>query len=340
MKPRVKRLNVGIIGFGYWGPNLARNFDHAPECRVRWISDLSAESRAAARKKFPQALVGSDSIKVLDDPTVDAVAIATPASTHFAIAKAALIRGKHILVEKPFVLRSDEARELIRLGRAKRLTVAVGHTFLFSSAVRSIRSMIRRKTLGRLNYYDATRISLGNFQKDVNVVWDLAPHDVAIMDHLIAARPTGVSACGRGHFSDGRVNTAFITFYYPGNMIAHINVNWMAPCKIRSVLIGGNKRMLLWDDTKVDEKIKIYDNGVHFSSAAREKMVSVQYRRGDMLSPRLDQTEALHEEVCHFLDCIRTGRRPINDGESGFRVVRILEGVDASIGRSGACVQI
>jgi predicted dehydrogenase len=273
---------------------------------------------------------------ILESPNIDAVAIVTPISHHFLLAKIALENGKHVFVEKPFTRTSDEGEQLIELAERKKLTIMVDHTFLFCGAVRKIRELLDNDTLGTLYYYDSTRVNLGLFQGDANVVWDLAPHDLSIMDYLIEGDPQAIVATGEKHVN-GQENVAFITIYFSDKVIAHLNVNWLSPVKVRSTLIGAEKKMLVWNDLEADEKVKIYDKGIDRTNDNPHEL-KVSYRAGDLWVPRVDQTEALTVEAQYFVDCVQKGETPFNDGRAGLRVVEMLEAVDRSIGKTGSLV--
>jgi predicted dehydrogenase len=262
----------------------------------------------------------------------------TPISHHFPLAKKALENGKHIFVEKPFTASADEAEQLIELAERKKLTIMVDHTFLFSGAVRKISELIKSEALGNLYYYDSTRVNLGMFQHDANVVWDLAPHDLSIIDHLIPSAPEAVVATGEKHVS-GEEDMAFITMYFPNKVIAHLNVNWLSPVKVRTTLIGGEKRMLVWNDLEADEKIRVYDKGVERSSSNGNYDLRVSYRAGDIWVPRVEQIEALTAETRYFVDCVFNGDTPMNDGLAGMRVVQMLEAIDESMAHKGKMVR-
>jgi predicted dehydrogenase len=274
---------------------------------------------------------------VLRSPDIDAIAVVTPVWTHFELAKAALENGKHVFVEKPFTSTSQQAEQLIELAQRKNLHIMVDHTFLFSGAVRKIREVVDNGTLGSLYYFDSTRVNLGLFQHDVSVVWDLAPHDLSIMDYIIKEKPEAVVATGAKHLN-GHVDMAFITVYFPGNIVAHVNVNWLSPVKVRTTLIGGKDKMLVWNDLEADEKIKIYDKGVDIASGEGVYDVLVSYRTGDVWAPKVEQTEALKVELGYFLDCINKNHTPSNDGAAGLRVVRLLEAAEASLKERGKVV--
>ena len=326
-----------MIGYGYWGPNIVRNFHGAASAAVTWVCDLNPKSLDRVRKSHPAIAVTTDPADILNNPAIDAVAIVTPVSHHFPLAKQALENGKHVFVEKPFTRNVAEAKELIDLAARKKLLIMVDHTFLFSSAVQKIRELIDTDVLGNLYYYDSTRVNLGLFQRDSNVVWDLAPHDLSIMDYLIEGEPEAIVATGEKHVN-GVENIAFITIYFANKVIAHLNVNWLSPVKVRNTLIGAEKKMLVWNDLEADEKVKIYDKGVERPNEAGDHDLRVSYRTGDLWVPRLEQVEALTRETQYFVDCIINNHTPINDGLSGLRVVQMLEAVDQSMAKRGGMV--
>ena len=332
-------VNFGVIGYGYWGPNIVRNLDALEGTRVLTVSDKLPAARARAQKANHGIQVTADASEVISSTAIDAVAIITPVWTHFELAKAALENGKHIFVEKPFTSNTAQAEELINLAARNNLKIMVDHTFLFTGAVRKIKQLLQEGTLGKLYYYDSTRVNLGMFQHDVNVIWDLAPHDLSIMDHLIEESPEEVVATGQTHVSRFE-DVAFITLYFSNEVIAHINVNWLSPVKVRTTLIGGEKKMLVWNDLEADEKIKIYDKGIHVTSREGMYNLLVNYRSGDMWAPKLEPVEALRQELGYFVDCIVKDRTPFNDGASGMRVVKMLEAANESLRRRGAAVQV
>src|SRR5215469_235296 len=333
-------IRIGVIGYGYWGPNIVRNLHGLDSTRVELIVDQSPSALARARKTYPNVATASDAAEVLCSPKVDAVAIVTPVWTHYELAKRALENGKHVFIEKPFTSNSSQAEELIELAARKKLTVMVDHTFLFTGAVRKIRELAHSGALGDLYYYDSLRVNLGLFQHDVSVIWDLAPHDLSIMDHVIRAKPEAVVATGEKHLN-GVEDVAFITIYFPKRIIAHVNVNWLSPVKVRTTLIGGEKKMLVWNDLEVDEKLRIYDKGVSMSTnPSNLHQLLVSYRSGDMWAPQVEQVEALRSETAYFLKCIEENSKPLNDGEAGLRVVRILEAADRSVRSRGEAVSL
>lgn len=332
-------IKLAVIGYGYWGPKVARNFNSPDCCSVAAICDKNPASLQRAKRDFPSAEATCDFNAVLSSPDIDAVAIVTPVWTHFELAEAALKHGKHVFVEKPFTSNSCQAEKLIDLAASKNLRIMVDHTFLFTGAVRRIKRMVDDGTLGKLYYYDSTRVNLGLFQHDVNVLWDLAPHDLSIMDYLVADKPVCVTASGQAHVNDLE-DAAYLTVYYSDRMIAHFNVNWLSPVKVRTTLIGGEKQMLVWNDLEADEKIKIYDKGVAVTNGQSVYELLVSYRSGDMWAPKVEQTEALAAETKYFVDCISKNETPFNDGQAGLRVVRLLEAAEKSMKNRGVPVEL
>jgi len=331
-------IRMGVIGYGYWGPNIVRNFHGQEHSRVVAICDKSPKSLQRARQAYPEIRAIDTCNDILTATDIDAIAIVTPVWTHYELAKIALENGKHVFVEKPFTCTTAQAEELIELAERKNLKIMVDHTFLFTGAVKRIKELIDNGTLGDLYYYDSMRVNLGLFQHDVNVLWDLAPHDLSIMDYLIKDKPEAVVATGERHLN-GVADIAFLTLYYPNNMIGHINVNWLSPVKVRTTLIGGEKKMLVWNDLDADEKLKVYDKGVQMSGDGVYQLL-VSYRSGDMWAPRLEQLEALKIEAAYFVDCIINEKRPFNDGVAGLHVVRILEAADQSLHQKGKIIQL
>jgi predicted dehydrogenase len=332
-------LRVGVIGYGYWGPNVVRNFHALEGSRVVAICDRNPEALNRARKAHRDIITTAESADIIGSSEIDAVAVITPVWTHYELAKAALESGKHVFVEKPFTSSSAQAEALIEIAEKKNLKIMVDHTFLFTGAVRKIRELIDQGELGKLYYYDSSRVNLGLFQHDVNVVWDLAPHDLSIVNYLLNMKPEAVVATGQNHLN-GHADVAFITTYYPDNVIAHLNVNWLSPVKVRTTLIGGEKKMLVWNDLEMDEKIKVYDKGVAIKNQEGVYKLLVSYRSGDMWAPRVEQTEALKFELSYFLKCINENLTPINDGIAGLDVVRILEAADRSLNVRGEVIAL
>jgi predicted dehydrogenase len=332
-------VKFGVVGYGYWGPNVVRNLDQLDGSEVVAVCDKSPAARKRIHKTYPHIKTVAETAELMSSTEIDAIAIVTPVWTHYELTKAALENGKHVFVEKPFTSDSAQAEELINLAAKKNLKIMVDHTFLFTGAVKKIGQLLEEGTLGKIYYYDSTRVNLGLFQHDVNVIWDLAPHDLSIIDHLIKETPEAVSATGQTHLN-GHEDVAFITVYFPNKIIAHINVNWLSPVKVRTTLIGGEKKMLVWNDLEADEKIKIYDKGVHITSREGLYNLLVNYRSGDMWAPQLEQIEALKQELAYFVDCISNDRTPFNDGVAGLRVVKLLEAANQSVQKRGALVYL
>jgi predicted dehydrogenase len=332
-------VNFGVIGYGYWGPNVVRNLAGLEGSKVVAIAELSPAARRRAQAAYPEIRVTADASEVMLSSEIDAVAVITPVWTHYELAKTALENGKHVFVEKPFTSTTEQGEKLIEIAQRKNLRIMVDHTFLFTGAVRKIRQMVEEGFLGKLYYYDSTRVNLGLFQHDVNVLWDLAPHDLSIMDHLIKANPEAVVATGQRHLNCHE-DIAFMTVYFPDKVIAHVNVNWLSPVKVRTTLIGGEKRMLVWNDLEADEKVKVYDKGVDITNREGVYELLVSYRSGDMWAPQIEQIEALRQELSYFADCISSGKEAFNDGCSGLRVVRMLEAASESLNQRGALVYI
>lgn len=332
-------IRVGVIGYGYWGPNIVRNFQGLQSARVEMVCDANPAALARARKAYPGITTCSDPADILTSPAIDAVAVITPVWTHYELAKKALENGKHVFVEKPFTSSSAQAEELIELAARKKLTIMVDHTFLFTGAVRKIRELTDSGALGDLYYYDSLRVNLGLFQHDVSVIWDLAPHDLSIMDYIIKGEPEAIVATGEKHLNDVE-DVAFMTIYFPGSVIAHINVNWLSPVKIRTTLIGGQKKMIVWNDLVADEKIRVYDRGVQITSGDGIRDLLVSYRTGDMWAPQVEQMEALHAELDYFAKCVTDNKVPFNDGIAGLRIVRMLEAAEVSIQKRGELVRL
>ena len=332
-------LNVGVIGYGYWGPNIVRNFNSIDGAKVLSISDINQEAIKRAAKAYPHTAVTKDWREIISSPEIDIVAVITPVSTHFELAKKALQNGKHVFVEKPFTATAAQAEELIELAEKKGLKIMVDHTFIFTGAVRKMKQLIDDNELGDLYYYDSIRVNLGLFQTDVNVIWDLAPHDFAIMDYLIHEKPAAIIACGKAHVN-GKEDTAYLTVYFTSSMIAHFNVNWLSPLKVRTTLIGGEKKMLVWNDLEADEKIKVYDKGIDVKTQEGVYNLLVSYRSGDMWAPKVPQIEALKLETEYFVNCILNDETPINDGHAGLRVVKILEACNESLKKHGEMIHL
>lgn len=323
-------VKLAVIGYGYWGPNIVRNFSGHPDCEVVAVCDKNPAALARVLGRHAGVRVLTDPDDIVTDPEIDAVAIVTPVSYHYELAKKALENGKHVFVEKPFTATSAQAEELIELAERRNLQIMVDHTFLFTGAVKKIKQLVDDGALGPLYYYDSTRVNLGLFQHDVNVLWDLAPHDLSIMDYLIGLEPELVVATGGAHVNNLE-NIAYLTVYFPNNVLAHINVNWLSPVKVRTTLVGGQKKMLVWNDLDPAEKLRVYDKGAEVRTEQGVHQALVSYRTGDMWAPKIEELEALQGETRYFLDCIKNSTKPFNDGEAGLRVVRILEAAEQSL---------
>ena len=335
-------IRVGVIGYGYWGPNLVRNFMAAPGSAVTRVCDRRQERLSSLGKLYPGVKTCSDANELINDPEIDAVIIATPVSSHFELAMKALKAGKHVLVEKPLAARSDQARQLVDEAAARRLVLLVDHTFVYTDAVRKIRELIASGQLGEIYYYDAVRVNLGLFQHDVNVIWDLAIHDLSIMDYVLPSKPVSVAATGLSHVPGQPENVAYITLFFSSAQIAHVHVNWLTPVKVRHTLIGGSEKMIVYDDLEPSEKLKVYDKGINVTAGQPEDVYKllVSYRSGDMWAPRLDNTEALQTEAQHFIDCVENNRQPETDGAAGLRLVNMIEAAETSLRDRGRLIEI
>ena len=335
-------ITVGVIGYGYWGPNLVRNFADQPACRVGHVSDLRPERLADAARRCPGAKTSTDYRELIADPGVDAVAIATPVSTHYAIGMAALRAGKHVLIEKPLAATAEDAMRLVEEADRRGLVLLVDHTFVYTPAVQRIRDLAESGELGDLYYYDSVRINLGLFQRDVNVLWDLAVHDLSIMEYVVRRQPLAVSATGLAHVPGTPENIAYMTMFFEGSFIAHVHANWLSPVKVRRTLLAGSRRMILFDDLEASDKVKVYDRGISLNSPRPEDVYQmlIGYRAGDMWSPQLEVREALHVEAAHFVDCIERRATPRTGGLAGVRVVRLLEAATESMASQGRLVPL
>jgi predicted dehydrogenase len=334
-------VNIGLIGYGYWGPNLLRNFAELTRARVGTVADLDPKRLETVQRRFPGTKTTTNFQDLLQDPSIDAIAIATPVSTHFALALAALQANKHVWLEKPMTETSAEARKLVAEADARGRVLLVDHTFIYTGAIRKMGEIIRAGDLGKVYYYDSTRVNLGLFQRDVSVISDLAVHDFSILDFLLGEHPVAVSASGTNHFPGTPENLAYITLFYDSGTIAHTNVSWLAPVKVRTILVGGSKKMITYDDMEASEKIKVYDKGVSFTDdPAKIQEMRVGYRTGDMWAPKLEATEALRLEGEHFIDCIEKQQTPLTDGHLGVRVVELIEAATTSMRNRGETVHI
>lgn len=335
------KVRVGVIGCGYWGPNLVRNFRRQSEAEVVAVADARPERLALMAREFPGLRTFDSAGALISDSAVDAVVIATPVATHAALAVAALKMGKHVFVEKPMAHSSADCRRMIDEAARQRRVLMTDHVFCYTGAVLSIQDLIARGELGELFYYDSTRVNLGLFQSDVNVLWDLAVHDLAILDAIAPGPPVSVSAVGHGHIKGQPENMAAMTLVYDANFVAHINVNWLSPVKVRRALIGGSKRMIVYDDIEPSHKVMVYEKGVDFVDPGQDSaQIRVSYRTGALSAPHLDGREALDRAAEHFIDCVVSGKTPLTDGHAGLRVVSILEAAARSIAAGGASVPL
>jgi len=331
---------IAIVGYGYWGPNLVRNFSTVPGSKVEWVVDLRTERLEVIKKQYPTIRTTANFDDALNDPAVAAVVIATPVQHHYHLAKKALEHGKHVLIEKPMTQSSAEAEELVEISKKKGLVLMVDHTFLYTGAVRKIKDLIHSGEIGDIQYFDSTRINLGLFQPDINVLWDLAPHDISILFYLISDRPVSVSATGISHTPNGLENVAYLTVNYDTGHIAHFSCSWSSPVKIRKVLIGGTKKMIVFDDVEPSEKVKIYDTGYTVKSDEEKRKLLIDYRVGDIYVPKLEQREALAGMASDFISAIEKGTTPVSDWKVGLEVVKVLEAAQESIKNKGKEVPI
>jgi len=336
-------IRIGVVGYGYWGPNLVRNCFEAADARVVCVSDLRDDRLSLVSSRYPTVRTTRNCRELIEDPSIDAVAIATPVSTHYELALRALHEGKHVLVEKPLASNVDQVQHLMDAAQKRSRVLMVDHTFVFTGAVRKIRELVESGGLGEIYYYDSVRVNLGLFQHDVNVLWDLAVHDLSIMDYVLPFRPCAVSATGLSHVPGGTENIAYLTLFFESSQIAHIHANWLAPVKLRRTLIGASRKMIVYDDLEQSEKIKVYDKGITLNNHQNpEKLYQmlVGYRTGDMLAPQIDGTEALRREIDHFVHCIEQQEEPITGGNTGLRVVEILQAASQSIAQRGRPVDL
>lgn len=328
-------VGIGIIGYGYWGPNLLRNFYTAANTKVIAVSDARQERLDMVKKLYPSIHLITDSDELLANDEIDAIVIATPVFSHFDLAKQALLKGKHVLLEKPMTSTVAEAKELIALAKEKNLVLMVDHTFLYTSAVQKIKSLKESGEIGDLQYFDSTRINLGLFQSDINVLWDLAPHDISILLHLVDEKPVSVNATGISHTFNGLENIAYLTVNYASSFVAHFSCSWSSPVKIRTILVGGSKKMILFNDVEPTEKIKIYDTGVEVKEDEEKHKLLVDYRVGDVFIPKLANSEALGGMAKDFISAIAEGKSPVSDASLGLEVIKILEAAQLSIRNNG-----
>ena len=333
-------INIAIVGYGYWGPNLVRNFNAIGGCSVKWVSDLRQDRLTALSRLYPNIKTTSDIEDLYNDDDLSAIVIATPVHTHFDMAKRALESGKHVLLEKPMTGSVAEAEELITIAEGSNRVLMVDHTFLYTGAVQKIKSLIDGQALGKLQYFDSTRINLGLIQSDVNVLWDLAPHDLSILFHLYPENPYSVQARGISHTGNGIENIAYLTINYASDFIAHFNCSWSSPVKLRNILIGGDKKMVLFDDIEPAEKVKIYDKGFEVKNEEDKRKLLVNYRSGDIFLPNIPNTEALFTMALDFIAAITEGKQPVADSKTGLQVVKVLEAAQQSIKEKGKEVML
>jgi predicted dehydrogenase len=338
----MQRVGVAVVGCGYWGPNLIRNFSEEPRAQMRWVCDLDEHKLENIRRRYPSVRTTSHFEEALADREVGVVAIATPVQTHHTLARAALQAGKHVLVEKPLADQVALAEDLVQQAQRHERILMVDHTFVYTGAVRRLKNLYDEGLLGDLWYIDSVRINLGLFQHDVNVIWDLAPHDLSIVTHLLGKDPVTVQATGACHTGNHIEDVAYLNLDFGNHLIAHFHVNWLSPVKVRQMIFGGRDRMVIYNDLEPSEKLRIYDRGIEVKADNRDGIYNllVGYRSGDMWAPTLDGTETLQVEVGHFLDCIERGERPMTDGEAGLRVVKILEAAQMSIKAGGKRVAV
>ncbi len=333
-------LTIGVIGYGYWGPNIVRNFFNTPNCTVKAVADGRTERLAVLAKTFPSIQGIKEGADIINDPSIDAVVIATPVFTHFKLAKEALLQGKHVLIEKPMTSSVAEAEELIELAEQKGLTLMADHTFLYTGAVQKMKEMIDSGEVGTPRYFDSSRINLGLFQPDVNVLWDLAPHDISILTYLIEESPVSINATGISHTRNSIENIAYMTVNYGSDFIAHFNCSWTSPVKVRQTLIGGDKKMIVYNDLEPSEKVRVYDTGYDHKTDADKTRIMVDYRTGDVYIPKLSTKEALAGVASDFIQSVINKSRPLANAHLGMQVVRILEASQASIKNNGKEVKI
>lgn len=336
-------MKIAVIGCGYWGTHLLRNFEQSKDWTLAYACDKDLEQLQKVKELYPNVKTSTDIADIINDSSIDAVAIATPVQTHYEIALKSLEAGKHTWVEKPLTNSSETGQKLIDIAEKLGVLLHVDHTYIYTPAVKKIKELVENGELGDFRYFDSIRVNLGLFQHDINVVWDLAPHDFSILQYCIGKKPIAVNATGKALEKYGTKeieSIAYITVHFEDNTLAHFNVNWMSPVKIRQIIVGGSKKMLVFNDMSSDEKLKIYDSGVNIENREEIYDTLIQYRLGDMHSPRVENKEALKTEVEHFLDCIKSGTPTITDGKSGLYVVQLLEAAETSIKNNGKLVQL
>lgn len=332
---RDNRIGVGIVGYGYWGPNLVRNYLECKGCLVKYICDKSSDQLRRAAMQYPSIIATQHYKDLLNDPEVNAIVIATPISTHYLLGKEAIMHGKHVFIEKPLAATSRQAEELVELAERKKVTLMVGHTFVFSPPVAKTKEIIESGELGNIYYISSSRVNLGLHQSDASVIWDLAPHDLSILFYWLGEEPVSIQAFGRACITPHIPDVAFINLNFPSGIVAELQLSWLSPVKLRRTMVIGNKKMLLYDDTENVEKVKIFDHGVNYENPKSFGEFQLSYRTGDIVAPHLDSYEPLFAEANHFLECIATGKKPRTDGQCGLEVVRVLEKAEKSLVRNG-----
>ena len=333
-------IKVGVIGYGYWGPNIVRNFFATPDCTVRMVADGRPERLNLLAKTFPSIQGVRDAEDIIGSKEIDAIVIATPVHTHFALAKRSLLQGKHVLIEKPMTSSVREADELIELATKKGLTLMADHTFLYTGAVQKMKEIIQTEVIGTPLYFDSSRINLGLFQPDINVLWDLAPHDISILTYLITEIPESINATGISHTGNQIENIAYLTVNYNSNFIAHFVCSWSSPVKVRQTLIGGDKKMILYNDLEPSEKVRVYDTGYNHKTEEDRTRIMVDYRTGDVYIPKLSSREALAGVADDFVQSVIHKKDPMSNATLGRSVVRILEASQESIKNNGKEIRI
>jgi len=328
-------LRIAIIGYGYWGPNLLRNFASLSNCKITYLVDLKQQRLDVVNKLYPGIKTSIHTDDAITSKDVDAIVISTPVFTHYPLAKKALENGKHVLLEKPMTSTFAEAEELINIATRKDLSLMVDHTFLYTGAVNKMKELVDEEDIGSIKYFDSTRINLGLFQPDINVLWDLAPHDISILHFLVKEKPYSVNAIGVSHTNNGIENIAYLTINYQSNFIAHFHCSWSSPVKLRTILIGGDKKMMVFNDLEPSEKIKIYDTRYDYKSDEEKKRLLVEYRTGDIYIPKVEVKEALAGMAADFVNSVLNKTTPLSNSQSGLEVIRILEASQASIKNKG-----
>lgn len=337
----MEKINVGVIGCGYWGPNIIRNLCEVPDARIVSCCDKRVHRLEFIKQRFPFLTTCMDHADILADPSIDALVIATPIATHFDLAQEALLSGKHVLVEKPLAQNIQYAKTLIALARTAKKVLMVGHTYEYTGAVNKMKEIVQSGEIGEIYYFEAARVHLGGFHAGSNVIWDLGPHDVSIANYLLGALPESIIAVGASHIRNETPNVVYATFNYPNTMIGHIHLSWLSPVKFRRIVVGGSRKMIVFDDVEPIEKVKVYDAGINDLDDPKGLLDhQLVYRTGDIYSPKLDSTEPLKVECTDFIASIRDGIDPRSNGESGLKTVRVLQTIEASVKNLGSRVKL